>query len=54
MDLLCDSEMGPQARTLVFDFYGHGRSPWTGVPITLDVLVTQTKELLDCKFMTFL
>ena len=48
VDLLCDSEMGPQARVLVFDFYGHGRSPWTGVPITLDVLVTQTKELLDC------
>jgi pimeloyl-ACP methyl ester carboxylesterase len=47
VDLLCDSEMGPQARVLVFDFYGHGRSPWTGVPITLDVLVTQTKELLD-------
>jgi hypothetical protein len=48
-DLLADSEQGPQARVLVFDFYGRGRSPWTGVPITLDVLVTQTKELLDCK-----
>lgn len=49
VDLLADSEQGPQARVLVFDFYGRGRSPWTGVPITLDVLVTQTKELLDCK-----
>jgi pimeloyl-ACP methyl ester carboxylesterase len=49
VDLLCDCERGPNARVLVFDFYGRGRSPWTGVPITLDVLVVQTKELLDCK-----
>ena len=49
VDLLSESEQGPQARVLVFDFYGRGRSPWNGVPITLDVLVTQTKELLDCK-----
>lgn len=49
VDLLSESEQGPQARILVFDFYGRGRSPWNGVPITLDVLVTQTKELLDCK-----
>ena len=48
VDLLTESEQGPQARVLVFDFYGRGRSPWEGVPITLDVLVTQTKELLDC------
>jgi hypothetical protein len=48
-DLLCDCERGPNSRVLVFDFYGRGRSPWTGVPITLDVLVVQTKELLDCK-----
>ena len=48
-DLLSDFEQGPQARVLVFDFYGHGRSPWTGVDITLDTLVTQTKELMDCK-----
>jgi len=46
-DLLSDFEQGPQARVLVFDFYGHGRSPWTGVDITLDALVTQTKELMD-------
>jgi hypothetical protein len=51
VDLLCDSDQGPQARVLVFDFYGRGRSPWSGVPITLDVLVTQTKELLDCKYV---
>lgn len=49
-DLLTDFEQGPQARVLIFDFYGRGRSPWTGVNITLDILVTQTKELLDCKF----
>jgi hypothetical protein len=49
VDLLSESEQGPQARVLVFDFYGRGRSPWNGVAITLDVLVTQTKELLDCK-----
>lgn len=48
-DLLSDFEQGPQARVLVFDFYGRGRSPWTGVNITLDTLVTQTKELMDCK-----
>lgn len=48
-DLLTDFDQGPQARILVFDFYGRGRSPWTGVNITLDTLVTQTKELLDCK-----
>ena len=46
-DLLCDCEQGPNARVLVFDFYGRGRSPWTGVQCSLDVLVTQTKELLD-------
>lgn len=51
-DLLSDFEQGPQARVLVFDFYGRGRSPWTGVNITLDTLVTQTKELIDCKFFT--
>jgi pimeloyl-ACP methyl ester carboxylesterase len=49
-DLLSDFEQGPQARVLVFDFYGRGRSPWTGVDITLDTLVTQTKELMDCKY----
>ena len=53
-DLLSDFEQGPQARVLVFDFYGRGRSPWTGVDITLDTLVSQTKELMDCKFMHFL
>ncbi len=46
-DLLSDFEQGPQAKVLVFDFYGRGRSPWTGVDITLDTLVTQTKELMD-------
>lgn len=46
-DLLCDCEQGPNSRVLVFDFYGRGRSPWTGVQCSLDVLVTQTKELLD-------
>ena len=46
-DLLCDYERGPNARVLVYDFYGRGRSPWTSVPITIDVLVTQLKELLE-------
>lgn len=46
-DLLSDFKQGPQAKVLVFDFYGRGRSPWTGVDITLDTLVTQTKELMD-------
>jgi len=47
-DLLSDFEQGPNARVLVFDFYGHGRSSWDGTKLTLDVLVTQTKELMDC------
>ena len=49
-DLLSDFEQGPNAKVLIFDFYGHGRSPWTGVDMTLDTLVTQTKELMDCKY----
>jgi pimeloyl-ACP methyl ester carboxylesterase len=48
-DLLSDFDQGPNARVLVFDFYGHGRSTWDGVKLTLDILVTQTKELMDCK-----
>ena len=47
VDVLADSEQGPRARVLVFDFYGRGRSPYIGMPCTLDVFVTQTKELLD-------
>lgn len=48
-DLLSDFDQGPNATVLVFDFYGHGRSTWDGVKLTLDALVTQTKELMDCK-----
>lgn len=46
-DLLSNFEQGPQSRVLIFDFYGRGRSPYSGAEITLDSLVTQTKELLD-------
>lgn len=46
-ELLADFEQGPRAQILIMDFYGHGRSPWTGEDITLDYLVTQVKELLD-------
>ena len=46
-ELLALNEDGPKARVLFFDFHGHGRSPWTGVPNSLDVLVSQTKELLE-------
>jgi hypothetical protein len=46
-ELLADFEQGPQAQVLVFDFYGRGRSPWTGIPISLDLLVGQVKELMD-------
>ena len=53
-DLLTDFEQGPQASVLVYDFYGHGRSPWSGTDITLDTLVGQLKELLDCKFMFYI
>lgn len=48
VDLLADCDQGPQARVLVLDFYGRGRSPWTGVPCSLEVFVLQVKELLDC------
>lgn len=50
VDLLADCDQGPQARVLVFDFYGRGRSPYIGVPCTLDVFVLQIKELLECKY----
>jgi len=49
VDLLADCEQGPRARVLVLDFYGRGRSPWIGVPCSLEVFVFQVKELLDCK-----
>jgi len=45
--LLSKYDQGPCAQVLVFDFYGRGRSEWTGNDLTLDVLVTQTRELLD-------
>ena len=50
-ELLAKSEEGPKARVLLFDFHGHGRSEWSGVPNSLDVLVSQTKELLEGKLM---
>lgn len=40
------------ARVLVLDFYGHGRSPWSGFPCTLDTYVTQVKELLDGLYLS--
>lgn len=46
-ELLAEFDQGPRARVLVYDFYGRGRSPWTGVPLSLDMYVTQLKELLD-------
>mmetsp|Transcript_24333 Transcript_24333/g.35671 ORF Transcript_24333/g.35671 Transcript_24333/m.35671 type:complete len:402 (-) Transcript_24333:151-1356(-) len=46
-EVLSCGDAGPTARVLVFDFYGRGRSPWSGFPCTLDVHVTQLKELLD-------
>jgi hypothetical protein len=49
-EILSSHEDGPKAKVVLFDFYGHGRSPWTGVPLSLDVLVMQTKELLDGNF----
>ena len=48
-DLLTESELGPKSRVLIYDVYGHGRSPWTGCDLSLDVLVSQLKELLDSK-----
>ena len=52
-ELLALHEDGPKARILFFDFHGHGRSPWTGVPNSLDILVSQTKELLEGKLIMF-
>ena len=50
-EIYTDELCGPGAQVLVFDFYGHGRSPWTGVlQCTLNVLVTQTIELLDALY----
>mmetsp|Transcript_17082 Transcript_17082/g.17151 ORF Transcript_17082/g.17151 Transcript_17082/m.17151 type:complete len:335 (+) Transcript_17082:130-1134(+) len=47
-EIYTDELCGPGAQVLVFDFYGHGRSPWTGVvQCTLNILVSQTLELLD-------
>eukprot|EP01039_Chlorochromonas_danica_P005967 gene5967-6571_t len=52
-ELLAEYEEGPHARVLLYDFYGRGRSPWTGLPLSLDMYVTQLKELLDAlKFST--
>eukprot|EP00981_Chlorochromonas_danica_P002636 scaffold510_cov179-Ochromonas_danica.AAC.8 len=48
-ELLAEYEEGPHARVLLYDFYGRGRSPWTGLPLSLDMYVTQLKELLDGK-----
>lgn len=38
-----------KCRVVAFDFYGRGRSAWTGSACTLDLFVTQAKELLDGK-----
>lgn len=46
-EVLCSSAEGPKARVVVLDFYGHGRSPWSGFPCTLDIFVTQVQELLE-------
>ena len=50
-ELLADFDQGPLANVLIYDIFGHGRSPWTGKNLSLDVLVTQLKELLECKFL---
>ena len=47
VEVLSDSECGPGAQVLIFDFYGRGNSPWCGVPCTLNTMVTQLLELLD-------
>lgn len=46
-EVLTTSEEGPHAQLIVLDFYGHGRSPWSGYPCTLDIFVTQVQELLE-------
>jgi pimeloyl-ACP methyl ester carboxylesterase len=48
-ELLADFDQGPMANILIYDIFGHGRSPWTGKNLSLDVLVTQIKELMECK-----
>ena len=48
-DLLSDFPQGPQAKVVTFDFYGRGKSPWQGLEVSLDFLVMQTYNLLECK-----
>lgn len=38
------------SQVIAFDFYGRGRSPWTGVKCSLETFVSQATELLECKF----
>ncbi|RYH02506.1 alpha/beta hydrolase [archaeon] len=46
-ELMAEFEQGPKCRVLIYDLYGRGRSPWTGLPLSLDMYVMQIKELLD-------
>lgn len=39
------------SQVIAFDFYGRGRSPWTGVKCSMETFVCQATELLDCKFI---
>ena len=39
-----------KCRVVAFDFYGRGRSAWTGSSCTMDLFVTQAKELLNGRF----
>jgi predicted alpha/beta-fold hydrolase len=51
-ELLADFDQGPLANVLIYDIFGHGRSPWTGKNLSLDVLVTQIKELIEGKLFS--
>jgi hypothetical protein len=50
-ELLADFDQGPLSNVLIYDIFGHGRSPWTGKNLSLDVLVTQIKELMECEYL---
>ena len=48
-DLAEHLSVNTKSRVLAFDFYGRGRSPWTGVKCTMETFVCQATELLERK-----
>jgi pimeloyl-ACP methyl ester carboxylesterase len=55
-DLAEQLSVNTSSQVIAFDFYGRGRSPWTGAKCSLDTFVNQATELLDrkCNLLLFL